>query len=150
MNPFGKDSLTDLQDGMNRLFEQVWHGGLRTGPFDGQDWAPAVDVLERYDCYVIEVEIAGIPLSDIEVTGSEDRVTITGQKARMPDDSLRPIVSERRYGSFKRVIKVEEAIDSARITAKLEHGVLRIEAPRQHVAEAQAVKIHIDPPSDSI
>ncbi len=145
MNPFGKDSLTDLQDGINRLFEQVWHGGLRTGPFDGQDWAPALDVLERYDGYVIEIEIAGIPLSDIEVTGAEDRVTITGQKSREPDDSLRPVVTERRFGSFKRVVRLEEAIDSAGISAKLENGVLRIEAPRKHVAEAQSVKIRIDP-----
>ena len=87
--------------------------------------------------------------ADIEVTGAEDRVTISGQKAREVDDDLRMVISERRFGSFKRVVKVEDAIDSNRITARLENGVLRIEAPRKNIAQAQSVKIHIDTPEQA-
>jgi len=56
MTLLGKESLgsiSDLQTGINRLFEQLWHSGIRTGPFDGQDWAPPVEVLEKHDRYEI-------------------------------------------------------------------------------------------------
>jgi HSP20 family molecular chaperone IbpA len=37
---------------------------------EGTDWRPAVDVSERRDAYVVTVEIPGISVADVEVTGA--------------------------------------------------------------------------------
>ncbi len=102
---FGRDvpgSLGELQEGINRLFEQVWHSGIRTGPFDGQDCAPAVDVVEKDDRYVVEVELPGVARADIDVSCSASSLTIKGQKVHAPWrlEGDRELFAERRYGSF--------------------------------------------------
>ena len=54
--PFKKDiSISDLQEGVNRLFNQVWHGGVNLGPLDGQEWAPVLDLLEEPEHFVVKV-----------------------------------------------------------------------------------------------
>ena len=70
MTFFGKSvpgSLNDLQTGINRLFEQVWHSGIATGPLDGQECAPFLEVIEKNDRYVIEMELPGACREDVQV-----------------------------------------------------------------------------------
>lgn len=148
MSPFGRPvtlSLTDLQHGINQLFDQVWHAGIRTGPFDGQDWAPPVDVMEKFDRFVIEVELPGLNHNDVEVTCLDNQVTIKGQKTRSQavDDEDLVKVSERRYGGFCRIITLSEAIKSETLKAKFDKGVLSIEVPKQQTSTRQQIKIEI-------
>jgi HSP20 family protein len=142
---WGRGSLEDLQDGINRLFEQVWHSGLKTRPFDGQDWAPAVEVVDKPDRYIIELELPGVKNEDLEVTATASAITIQGQKTQCPNrmESDAVLASERRYGSFRRVIKVAEAIDSQRLGARLQHGVLIVEAPKSQPRRDPTVKVSI-------
>jgi HSP20 family protein len=142
---WGRGSLEDLQDGINRLFEQVWHSGLKTRPFDGQDWAPAVDVVDKPDRYIIELELPGVRNEDLEVTATASAITIQGQKTQSPTrmESDAVLASERRYGSFRRIIKVSEAIDSQRLGARLQHGVLIVEAPKTQPRRDPTVKVSI-------
>ena len=82
--PFRKEgqfSLTDLQEEINRMFDRVWHGGLATGPLDGQEWAPSVDVLEEPDRCVVKAEVAGLETGDVDVSMSENILTIKGHKS---------------------------------------------------------------------
>ena len=146
---FGRDvpgSLGELQAGINRLFEQVWHSGIRTGPFDGQDCAPAVDVVEKADRYVVEIELPGVSRQDIDVSCSVSALTIKGQKVhsavRQEGDHV--MFAERRYGSFSRVVQFDEAVKSEKMTAKLENGVLLVSAPKKTVSTPQAVSIPIE------
>ena len=47
-------SLGNLQDEMNKLFERLWHAGVAAGPFDGQKWAPFLDLHEYADRYAYD------------------------------------------------------------------------------------------------
>ncbi len=149
MTFFGKDvsgPLSDLQTGINRLFEQVWHSGIRTGPFDGQDCAPLVDVIEKDDRYVVEIELPGVSCEDVDVACSSSHLTVKGQKVHSPskEEGDHVVFAERRFGSFSRVVQFTEAVKSEDMSAKLEGGVLRITAPKKTVSASQAVNIPIE------
>lgn len=147
MTFFGKDvpfSLGDLQSGINRMFDQVWHGGIKAGPFDGQDWAPPLDLIETNDRYIAEVELPGISLDDVEVSCTNTQLTIKGQKTHSsPEEEDNTLVAERRYGGFCRVIPFAEPVRADALSAKLDNGVLRVEAPKKTVTETQAVRVSV-------
>ncbi len=149
MTLFGKEipgSLTDLQTGINRLFDQVWHGGIRTGPFDGQDCAPPVDVTEKNDRYLVEVELPGAAREDIDVSCTATQLSIRGQKVHSSahEENDQTIIAERRFGGFSRIVPFSEPVKADEMSAKLENGLLRIIAPKETVSASQAVNITIE------
>lgn len=148
MKPFSKGapwSLNDLQQGINTLFEQVWHSGIRTGPFDGQDWAPAMDVVEAVDRYVVEVELPGLTAADVEVTCTGNLLTISGQKTRATsrEEQDRLEIAERRYGGFTRRVTFAEDIKTDELSATFDQGLLTVEIPKQKVEARQQVRVEI-------
>lgn len=144
MSRSGKQYLDELQGGINRLFEQVWHGGVTTGPFDGQDWAPALELRESHDRYDVAIEVPGVEMADIEVIAYATQVVITGQKPQLPSEPGQSTpVSERRYGSFKRVIPLPEAIQTENVGAMLKLGVLHVTTLKKDVAASPSVRIEV-------
>lgn len=139
------NSLNDLQSGINRLFEQVWHGGISTGPLDGQECAPCIEMIDKPDRYVIEAELPGLSREDVEVTCTASQLTLKGHKpqtaARDQNDQL--LLAERRYGGFSRIILFVEPVKAEEMSAKLDKGVLHIIAPKKTASTPRAVHVPI-------
>lgn len=139
------NSLNDLQAGINRLFEQVWHGGISTGPFDGQECAPPIEMIEKPDRYIIEAELPGISREDVEVTCTASQLILKGHKPQTTarDQNDHVLLAERRYGGFSRVISFMEPVKAEDMSAKLDKGVLQIIAPKKTASTPRAVHVPI-------
>ncbi len=139
-------SLGNLQEEMSRLVERVWHAGLSTGPFDGQKWAPLVDMYEHEDHYTLFVEVPGVDPAEVEVTHLGQTLTIRGEKHRPPSvgESDRPVRGERRFGSFCRSVELPGDIEAARLSAKYHGGVLEINIPKSESSKPKTVKIRVE------
>ncbi len=119
-------SLSHMQNEMCKLVDKFWHGAMRVGPLDGQDWAPLVDVIEQTDCFILRIELPGMDASQIDVRVKERVVTISGEKI-----SDRPEVSpgqylraERTFGKFSRKMELPADVDPDSVTASFAKGVL--------------------------
>ncbi len=146
--PFGKEmplSLTDFQNEMNRLFERYWHGGISTGPLDGQDWAPALDVLEEEDRYVIRAEVPGLEARDIEVSVSDNTLTLKGHKPseRREGDERNCLRLERRFGSFHRSVPLPVAVDGASVTATCKKGILEVVLAKKEEHRPKTIRVEV-------
>lgn len=121
--------LLDLQERMNRLFEEtVSRERLDDPALLHGTWLPLADVVETVDAYVVEVELPGVDLDDTVVQVQGDELVIRGE--RRPTQAGRPECfhrMERRHGPFARGFRFPEEIDSDRIRAEFEDGVLRLE-----------------------
>jgi HSP20 family protein len=138
-------SLSNLQDEINKGFERIWHSGVSTRPFDGQQWAPVVDLYEFENCYMLYAEIPGVDGSAVEVTYLDNALTIRGEKPR-PDEaaqSERSVRNERRYGAFCRTVDLPPGIDADRLSAQCSSGVLQVTIPKSEASRPKAVKIDI-------
>jgi HSP20 family protein len=145
----GWDLFEDL---LNAQDEQLRINGLRTHRFgqraqhdpamSGQAWAPAVDITERKDAYLVAVDLPGVRIDDLEITFQDGVLTIQGQRQFMPDSSEERVHrSESRYGAFRRSVMMPTHVRADGIEASTEDGVLQILVPK--AAELHAKRIEV-------
>lgn len=103
-----------------------------------------VEVSETDKDLRIDAELPGIEEKDVEVTLSDDVLTIKGEKKVEREEAEKDYrLSERRYGSFTRTFRVPESVDAEKITARFEKGVLKIDLPKRPGTKAAKRKIDV-------
>lgn len=139
-----------LQREMNRVFDDFFHGwDLQPfrwgGGFDTfQGAAPKVDVSETDDFVRVEADVPGLDEKDIDVTLSNNVLTISGEKKEEREEKKKDFYRvERSYGSFKRAIPIRAEVDPAKIKATLKKGVLKIELPKTPAAKKDVKRITV-------
>jgi HSP20 family protein len=92
-----------------------------------QVWVPAVDIYEKDDEIVVEVELAGVLKKDVRIMLHGNRIEVKGLKKENPAEAVpRYHRLEREYGTFRRTIFVPCAVQPERRAATLENGILTI------------------------
>lgn len=149
----GKASIEGLQSELSNLVERWWHCGVNTGPLDGQDWAPAVEILDEAAAYRVTLEVPGVPRSSIDVTAVGTALQVSGDKPAAAGSDQAPsaktIYGERRYGSFKRLINLPGPVRVGEVTAVLADGVLTVTLPKATGAGPSDVRIPVQTPSEA-
>ena len=94
--------------------------------------APPIDVIETDDAVILVVEVPGLGIDDLEVETSGTRVVIRGRRtATTPGPGpIRFHCMECGRGDFQRVVELVGALDTHGASARLAHGLLRIEIPK--------------------
>jgi HSP20 family protein len=142
--------LGSLQDELNRVFDRVWHVGLSTPPLDGQKWAPAVDLYEYDDRYVIVAEAPGLDADAIEVSQLGETLTIRGDKKKpsVAADAIATLRSECRCGPFCRTIDFPPGAAKERVSARCHNGLLEITVPKKETTKPRTIKVHGEATTD--
>jgi HSP20 family protein len=107
-------------------------------------WAPAIDVYETADQYVITAEVPGIEREQVELALEDSRLTIRGQRAERSPDGNEVIhfhQVERGYGPFARTFDFAEKIAIDRVSADLRDGVLTITLPKRPPPPARKIQV---------
>jgi HSP20 family protein len=108
---------------------------------------PRVDVSESDDSYDIEVELPGMTEKNIELTLSDDSLTLKGEKKVEREEKKKNYhVSERSYGSFQRTFRVPNGVDHNKVEAAYTKGILNISLPKTEVAKSNKrfIKVKAD------
>jgi HSP20 family protein len=105
---------------------------------------PALDLVEADGGYEMTAELPGIDARDVELKVTGDLLTLRGEKreTRERKEADRH-VSERRYGSFQRTLRLPPDADAEGISASSAHGVLTVRIPKSESARAKEKKIEI-------
>jgi len=139
-------SIGNLQEELNRVFERFWHAGVSAGPFDGQKWAPFIDLYDRGEHYALYAEVPGVDAGSVEVTQLGGTLTIRGQKTK-PACSCgeeRMLRGERRFGTFCRTIELPGDVDPDKLSATCRDGVLEITIPKSASSRPKTVKVKVN------
>ena len=95
------------------------------------DWAPAVDIIEEKNRYLLAADIPGVRREDVDITLEDNVLTIKGiRTARDTTDGERYTRRERAHGRFARQFTLPDTTDSSNISAAVKDGVLAIEIPK--------------------
>ena len=134
MPPFRKiylDELTRIQDRINSLFERALVSAEIEERESGApgSWAPAVDVIETADSYLLFAELSGVRREDVQLQVRERRLELSGRR-QPPGEHRNFLRMERSYGPFRRSFELGAAIDADGISAGLDHGILRVHVPK--------------------
>jgi HSP20 family protein len=102
----------------------------------------ALDVYQTPTHIVIVAPVAGVKLDDINVSITEDILTIKGkrnQAIKIPEENY--FTQECFWGDFSRAIVLPAAIDSTKISASFKDAVLRISIPKTQQSKTKIVRI---------
>jgi len=146
MEPGSLASLADFRNEMNRLFEGFFSRPLAaTSWFDtvepGQ-WLPAIDLSENDTQIHVRAELPGIDPQDVDVSVSEDRLVISGEKKSVQERAGEGWMHrESHSGAFSRAIPLPESVDPAKVTARYDKGVLTVELTKSPTSTSRKVPV---------
>src|SRR5215211_1625902 len=142
-DPF--QDLRSAQEEMAQMSPMLAHAlGLhgQQGSSRATAWAPALDISERKDAYLVTVELPGVEADDLEITLEDGLLTIQGERYFAHDSSEQQFHRvERRYGAFRRAITLPAQVMTEGIQATVEDGVLQILVPKTEEATPKRIKV---------
>ena len=107
-------------------------------------FAPAVDVYEDEHNTTLKIEVPGIDEKDIDVRIENNTLTVHGERKfekEEKEENYRRI--ERQYGSFTRSFTLPTTVDSEKVSASYDKGVLKITLPKKAEAKPKQIKVNI-------
>ena len=145
IDPFTPDALS-LRDMMDRVMENAY---VSPSQWLANGWnhdAPAIDVIENNDGYVIKAALPGWKPEDVEVTFEDGVLTLKGeakQETEDGDETAKVHRREIRHASFARRLSLPAEIDTDKAKAEFEHGVLVLNMPKAEVVKPKQIKIGV-------
>ena len=107
--------------------------------------AMPVELHEKETEYSVKAELPGVKKEDLDIDIDKNHITINAKKEEEhKEDTKGYRKSEFRYGEFSRTVYFPQEIDVEKTTAKLEHGILAITAPKLVVEKNNAKKLTVN------
>jgi HSP20 family protein len=134
--------LVTIQDELNRLFGRTYTGSELMRPTASGTWMPSMDVYETEDKIVATMDLPGIEPADVEVSVEDSTLTVSGKRefsSQVDEDNYHRI--ERRYGAFVRAISLPQTVDTDKVEAHFDKGVLTIEVAKVERAKPKKIEV---------
>jgi len=118
--------------------------GNRLEDTELNDWAPAVDITEDNDAFIVTADLPGMSKKDISISIKENMLTVSGErKIEKKDESKNYCRTERRFGSFKRSFQLTDQVIADKITAAFKDGVLTVTVPKAEEVKPKEIEIKV-------
>ncbi len=148
--PVSRDGVNqpflNLQQEMNRMFSK-FYDDFHWSPFQERNLSlfPKVDIKETKSAVTVSAELPGLDAKDIDISVSDDRLTLRGEKGQEKESKEENYYRmERSYGSFHRSITLPAEVESENIEATFKNGVLTISIPKRPEGQRKTKKIKIN------
>ena len=107
-----------------------------------KEWAPAYDVVEHDDKFVLEFDLPGFAKSDFAINVKEGVLAVSGERKekKNEDDNLYRYFG-RPYGSFERSFRLNDKVNEDKLKATYKNGVLKIDLPKREEVKPRTIEI---------
>lgn len=150
---FRRRHAGDPFEEMERMFEHMMSnyyptGWLRPLRMDWPGWmgtdttAPRVDVIDRDNELVLRAEVPGVSRDDLEITMTDDSVTIRGtSKREEKKEEGDYYYCETSRGEFSRSVTLPAHVDGSKARAEYKDGILELTLPKLETARRHKIPI---------
>jgi len=111
------------------------NGVQRTGTV-----TPLANILETNDGYLLEAEMPGVGKDGLEVTVENGELVIAGRRAT-GNARGSSVYRESRGLDYRRVFEIDPSIDTTKITAKMDQGVLKLHLPKAEAVKPRRIQV---------
>jgi HSP20 family protein len=101
---------------------------------------PLANIVESKEGYVLEAEMPGVNKDGLEITVENGELTIVGHRAAV-EARGRELYRESRTTGFRRSFQLDPAIDTTKISAKLDQGVLTLQLPKAEAVKPRKITV---------
>lgn len=132
------DEFDNLFQGFFRPLRRVSEGAPAA-----EGIAPALDVIERENEYLVRAEMPGVNKDNIEVTLADGVLTIAGESRQESEEKEgeRLIRRERRYGKYTRTLRVGTQVDEKGVKAAYKDGILEVTLPKAEEVKPKKIAV---------
>ena len=141
-------TLAALRAEMDRLFDAYVREPFQglEWPLGEKKWSPAVDVAEDEQEVTVRAEVPGMDPEDLDATVSGNQLVLSGVKREWMERKGKDFSqSEIRYGSFRRILALPQAVDTSQVEAACAHGVLTVRLRKSPAAAARRIEVKTRP-----
>ncbi len=145
--PTGRDwtprsELERFYNELDRFFDMdLWESA--PGLFD-RSFAPALDVIEEDDAFVVNADLPGVSEKDVDVSVASNVLTIKGEKKNELENKEDQVFRrESWHGSFQRTLSLPATVDVDKVEAKLRDGVLTVRVPKREEAQPRQISVKV-------
>jgi len=127
---------------LHRELDRAREGTNGDGSTATAEWAPAVDIKEEADKFVLQADLPGVKPEEIDIRMEDGVLTIKGEKkteAKTEREGYKRV--ERTYGSFYRRFSLPDTANPDAISAKSNHGVLEIVIPKREAVQPKKINV---------
>jgi HSP20 family protein len=113
-------------------------------PVSGTAARPAampIDAYRQGDEFIVEFDLPGVDPSTIDLTIEKNVLTVHAERRRSRPEDVELLVGERPHGTFSRQLFLGETLDSERVEARYDDGVLLLKLPVAERAKARRIPI---------
>jgi HSP20 family protein len=140
--------VDQLQDSIRRMFENPFTVAAEPFPFTQPiGWFPAVEITESDTELTMTAELPGLDRKDIKIDLEGDTLTLRGEKRdeRIEEGKEKEYhIEERVYGAFQRSFTLPMNVDSEKITADFDKGLLTVRMPKTVTSAPRGREIAIN------
>ncbi len=131
---------------MERMLDQFYDDGELTYS-DQFNLRLPLDVIENDNEYIVKANIAGINPDNIEITYTNNNLTIKGEvrdEREETEEDGKYHLRERRFGSFSRTISMPGTVDVEHIQAETKDGVLELHLPKKEEVKPKRIEVKVN------
>ena len=136
-------AFEEMEDMMERWISARPFGlDWRKLPTNGHAWSPSIEVVEKNDRYIVKAELPGVKKEDVDISISENVLTIKGERketANVKEEEIQ--YCEMTYGSFSRSFTLPTRVDADKISATYENGILDVTLPKSVAAMPKKIEV---------
>lgn len=131
---------SDLFNEMDRFFGET---NRRTAAYDERSFIPACEVAETEANYLMSIDLPGMKKENIKIEVVDKLLTISGERKREIKTEEKEKVQrfEKSYGFFKRSFTLPTTVDTTKVEARYEDGVLELNLPKAAAVMPRAIEI---------
>lgn len=136
------------------MFDELWNGMWAANAANAANYntetarpvlRPAMDVIEEEHSVIVRLDLPGIAPEDVNIEVDGDLLTISGEvaapEAAEEGAEERYTYRERRYGAFKRTLRLADTLTTENAEATFTNGVLTLELPKQPEAQPKRIAV---------
>lgn len=124
---------------LDRLTNDVWGANSRRAAATAN--AMPIDAYRRGDRFYVHFDLPGVDPSTVDLTMEKNVLTVRAERSWEWGDDVELVVAERPQGNFTRQLFLAETLDSERIEANYDQGVLTVSIPVAEAAKPRKVEI---------
>jgi len=124
-----------------RWFDDFFNREMAGMREQARSLAPAIDIDETADEYLITADLPGIKKEDINIECIGNQLTISAERKYESTEGRKQERSERFYGTFQRSFTLPSGVDAENIQASYEGGVLTVHVPKVEQAKPRKIEI---------
>ena len=135
-----QSSLPSLSSWVDNLFESGMGTGFLSN-FNTGMTLPAVNIKENADEFFLEIAVPGMKKSDFNIDVDNKILSISSEREEEHKEKEENYTRrEFGYSSFKRTFTLPESIESDKINAKYNDGILKVHLPKREEAKEKPAK----------